>query len=108
MATITEIQDLNQFMLSLPPGEREGLCIDAIYERWREQTLRSEDLAAIQASLQDYDNGERGRPLGDFLAEFDGERNANGSVARLPALPVRRQWARSGGNFSAASAGMGM
>ena len=77
MATITEITDLNQFMLSLPEGEREGLTIDALYERWRELAFRSEDLLAVKASLRDFENGQRGRPFAEFLSEFDTERCHN-------------------------------
>jgi hypothetical protein len=79
MATLTQIHDLNQFILSIPPNERDALSIDAIYERWRDQAFRTEDMLAVKASLQDFDNGERGRPVSEFLSDFDAERTPRGS-----------------------------
>lgn len=77
MATIEQIDDLSRFIQSLPAGERDALSIDEIYERWREQAFKHEDLLAVKASLRDYENGERGRPVEDFLADFDAEISEN-------------------------------
>jgi hypothetical protein len=73
MATIDQIQDLSHFIQTLPEVDRETLSMDEIYERWREQAFRLDDLLAVKASLRDFENGERGRPLTEFLAEFDAE-----------------------------------
>jgi len=74
MATTAQLQDLSRFIATLPSGERNALSIDEIYERWREQAFRQDDLLAIQASVRDFENGERGRPIEEFLADFDKER----------------------------------
>jgi hypothetical protein len=73
MATIEQIQDLNHFIQTLPASERNRLSMDEIYLRWREQAFRFEDRLAVKASLRDFENGERGRPVTDFLDEFDAE-----------------------------------
>ena len=73
MATLEQFQDLSHFIQSLPAQERDRLSIDAIYERWREQAFRQEDLLAVAASLPDFAEGERGRSVAEFLAAFDAE-----------------------------------
>lgn len=73
MATTEQIQDLNHFIQTLPAVQRDTLTIDEIYERWRQQAFRQEDLLAVKASLRDFEHGERGRPVTEFLAEFDAE-----------------------------------
>ena len=73
MATIEQIQDLSHFIQRLPQRERDALSMDDIYQRWREQAFREEDLLAVKASLRDFENGERGRPVTEFLEQFDAE-----------------------------------
>jgi len=57
-------------------GEFQSL--DDLYDQWREQVYRDEDFQAIQASLRDMENGETGRPLQTFLAEFDTQQSKKG------------------------------
>jgi hypothetical protein len=73
MATIEQIDDLNHFIETLPQSERDSLSMDEIYERWREQAFKHDDLLAIKASVRDYESGERGRPVDEFLADIDAE-----------------------------------
>jgi hypothetical protein len=73
MATIEQIQDFSHFIQTLPEGERDTLSMDEIYERWREHAFRHDDLLAVKAFLRDFENGERGRPVTEFLEEFDAE-----------------------------------
>ncbi len=78
MATIDQLQDFNRFVQLLPQSDLANLSVDEIYERWREQAFRQEDLAAIKASLRDFENGECGRPITKFLGEFNAERGDAG------------------------------
>ncbi len=79
MATAEQIQDLSRFIDTLPEQDRQALSMDEIYDRWRSLAIRHEDLLAVKASLWDFDQGERGRPLEDFLAEFDAENSPSAS-----------------------------
>ena len=74
MATTQQLKDLSHFIETLPPVEREALSIDEIYGRWRDQAFREEDFLEIQSAVQNFQNGDRGRPFSDFIAEFKAER----------------------------------
>lgn len=76
MATLAQIHELNDFMVALPEAERESLSIDALYKRWREQKTRAADVQAIKEALDDLNRGVVGRPVDEFLAEFDEQRAA--------------------------------
>ncbi len=74
MATIAEIQDLNQFLTTLPDGEREQASIDVLYDRWRKQAFEDMKFRELEASILRSKNGEKGQPLDEFLAEVKAER----------------------------------
>jgi len=79
MGTIEQLEDFTRFTKLTLEKEGRELPLDAIFDRWHEEAFRDEDLARIQASVNDYDNGERGRPLNEFLAEFDAKQAAEDS-----------------------------
>lgn len=69
MDTIDQARDFTQFVAGLPEDERTQ-HIDALYDRWREKAFASEDLKAVEESLQDYRAGERGRPHADVMRDL--------------------------------------
>ncbi len=76
MATIDQIEDFSRFAKQLSEKEGKELPLDVIFDRWHEEAFRDEDLLMIQASVRDYENGERGQPAEEVLAEFRAERTA--------------------------------
>jgi len=79
MTTIEQIDEFTRFAKQLVEKEGTELPLDAIFDRWHEEAFRDEDLLRIQASVNDYDSGERGRPVEEFLADFDSQRRADTS-----------------------------
>ena len=75
MATIE--QDLADFTSyarqKIEAGER-NFSIDELFDQWRAENPSdeqyAENVAAIQASIQDYKNGERGTLAGEHSAEL--------------------------------------
>ena len=76
MTTIEQIDEFTRFAKQLVEKEGNELPLDAIFDRWHEEAFRDEDVLRIQASVNDYDNGERGQVAEDVLAEFRAERAA--------------------------------
>jgi hypothetical protein len=70
-------QDLDQFTSfarkQITSG-RHGLTIDELFDQWRMENPSdekyTEDVAAVQASLQDFNNGERGTIAGEHSAQL--------------------------------------
>jgi hypothetical protein len=54
--------------------EVSGETLDDIYAEWRSSNPRADvldqDAKAVKASLRDLDEGELGRPVGEFATEF--------------------------------------
>ena len=76
MATQQQIADFAAFATTLSQQQGgEALSIDEIYQRWWETRHAAEDLAAIQVAARDYENGERGRPSEEAIADFRRERS---------------------------------
>lgn len=73
MTTLQQIDDFANFARQLAEAEGEHVPMDDLYDRWREQAYRDEDRAAVLASIRDFENGDRGRPVQEFLADLDGE-----------------------------------
>ena len=72
MTTTEQLQSFNRFAESrLEAGD----SIDVLFGRWWAETHRDNDAAAIAASVRDFEAGERGQPLDEFLQEFDTERS---------------------------------
>lgn len=72
MTTLDNVHAFAEFARArLASGEEAS--IDELFADWREHANRTNDAAAIQASVRDVENGARGRPLEEFFAEFDAE-----------------------------------
>ena len=72
MNTLDQINDFSAFAKSrLDSGEQ--VDIDQLYDEWRSKAFADIDALAIQASVRDLENGERGEPLDEFLANFEKE-----------------------------------
>ncbi len=76
MATIDQIEEFSRFAKQLSEKEGKELPLDVIFDRWHEEAFQDEDLLRIQASVRDYENGERGQPAEEVLTEFRAERAA--------------------------------
>jgi hypothetical protein len=75
MATTTD--ELRSFYQFAETRLRNGGCdqsLDDLYAEWRAgnptPTELEGDVRAVRASLRDMDEGETGRPVSDFIAEF--------------------------------------
>ncbi len=79
MATTEQIEQFSRFAKQLSEEEGTELPLAAIFDRWHAEATKDQDLLAIQASAKDFDNGERGRPVEEFLQEFDAARRADKS-----------------------------
>jgi len=79
MASIKQIDEFTRFAKQLVEKESIELPLDAIFDRWHEEAFRDEDLLRIQVSVNDYENGNRGRPVEEFLEEFDAQQSADNS-----------------------------
>ena len=76
MATTDQIDEFSRFAKQLSEQEGKEIPLDIIFDRWHEEAFRDKDLLRIQASVRDYENGERGQPAEEVLAEFRNERAA--------------------------------
>lgn len=70
MTTIEQIDDFSQFAKQIIEQEGDDLPLDVIFDRWHRKAFPQEDLLRIQESVSDYESGERGRPVDEFLSEF--------------------------------------
>jgi hypothetical protein len=72
MNTLDQINDFSAFAKSRL-GSGEQVDIDQLYDEWRSKAFADIDALAIQASVRDLENDERGEPLDEFLANFEQE-----------------------------------
>ncbi len=80
MTTNEQIDQFAAFAKQLcQSDDGAALSLDEIYDRWRQEALGEEDLLAIQASLRDYEQGERGQPAAEVFAEIRAKRSADQS-----------------------------
>lgn len=79
MATIEQFAELTLYVATLPEEERKTLSVDEIYDRWRAESSQQEDIEAIREAITDYENGDRGRPAEEVMAELRSELNAKHS-----------------------------
>lgn len=73
MTTTQQLFEFSRFTQQLVAEEGESLSLAAIFDRWHQQAYQDEDLTRIRASVNDFENGERGRPLENFLCEFENQ-----------------------------------
>jgi len=79
MATSEQIEKFSRFAIEISEEEGTELPLDVIFDRWHAAAYKDEDLLAIQASDRDYQNGNRGRPVTEFLQDFDVSRRTDKS-----------------------------
>lgn len=80
----TAEQDVNNFAIfalqRIEAGERD-LTIDELFDQWRAENPSdqqfAENVAAVQASMQDYKDGERGTIAGEHSAQLRHEFGLN-------------------------------
>ncbi len=69
-----QLDQFQQFALTRLQSSRVELSIDELYDEWRRENPDPQDLErdarAIAASLRDFDQGNQGRPVEDFVREF--------------------------------------
>ncbi|TWT88629.1 hypothetical protein Mal64_21150 [Pseudobythopirellula maris] len=74
MATVEQIdeqiEEFSRFVKQVPERERACLSLDELYQRWREESIAREDLAAIQQAVTDFENGDRGQPADQAMAKL--------------------------------------
>ena len=66
----------SRFAKQVVETEGQGVSLDAIFDKWHEEACRSDNLARIRATVEDYENGDRGRPAQKVITEFRAEREA--------------------------------
>ena len=76
MSIIDQIEDFSAFAKTRIQGNQD-VSIDELYGQWRDQAFASVDAHAVAASIRDIEQGERGEPLDEFLADFDAKRNTD-------------------------------
>lgn len=69
MTTLEEIDDLHRFASELPEEALLKFSLEQIFNIWKHK-LDIVEVLAIQEALDSYDQGNRGRPMEEFLAEF--------------------------------------
>ena len=74
MATRQQIDSFYRFATEQLENGGKDKTVDELYDQWRFENLTPEDMAenvaAIQASIDDMNNGERGRDAGDVIQEL--------------------------------------
>ena len=78
MSIIDQIEDFSAFAKTRIQGNQD-VSIDELYGQWRDQAFASVDAHAVAASIRDIEQGERGEPLEEFLADFDAKRSTDKS-----------------------------
>ena len=70
MATQAEINDFSRFAFEQLNGDGAALSMNELYDLWRRQNPDldeyAENVAAVNAAIQDYKNGDSGRPAGEL------------------------------------------
>ena len=74
MATQEEINDSASFALEQVNNGGAQLSMDELYDTWRHQrpdpAEHAENVAANNAAIEDFQNGDRGRPAGEVTKEL--------------------------------------
>lgn len=83
MTTLRDIDSFANFARARAAADSSNLTIDELFELWRSENPSGlqgqEDLEAARAALNDYRDGERGRPAGEFTSEL--RRQLGGAVS---------------------------
>ena len=74
MATQEEITDFANFAMQQLNNGGAKLSMDELYDMWRgenpDRAAYAENVAAVQEAIDDFKNGERGRPAGELSREL--------------------------------------
>ena len=74
MATREQLDSFYEFATKQLENGGKAKTVDELYDQWRFENLTVEDMAenvaAIQASIDDMNSGERGREAGDVVREL--------------------------------------
>lgn len=77
MATQEEIHDFANFALQQLHSGGAELSIDELYDNWRRENpdpvAYAENVSAVQGVIDDFKNGDRGRPAGELSRELRGK-----------------------------------
>jgi len=78
-ATEDDIRNFNEFALSRISRDGAEVELEDLLEEWRRQNpdpgQQQQDLLAIKAAVDDWDNGDMGRPADEVLAEIRAKHN---------------------------------
>ena len=79
MTTQEQIDSFYRFATEQLARDGSQKSVDELYDQWRFENLTPEDMAenvaAIQASIDDMNNGETGRDAGEVIRELRDEFN---------------------------------
>ncbi len=74
MTTAQELASFTTFAQRMLAAGTQNLTIDELFDQWRLENpahdQHAENVAAVQASFQDFKNGERGTIAGEHSAEL--------------------------------------
>ena len=74
MTTLQELESFSRFARSKVIGQSQAPSLDELFDLWRLENpateLADEDLAAVSAALNEFADGDRGRPAGELTAEL--------------------------------------
>jgi hypothetical protein len=78
-----EISSFNEFVLRQVGSGQNKSSIDELFDQWRTEnpsdSIYGENLAAVRASIDDFNRGERGTLAGEDSAELRREFGTNGA-----------------------------
>ncbi len=81
MPTKEQINDFARFAVEQLNSRGAALSMDELYDLWRRQNpdpdAYAENVAAVNAAIQDYKAGDRGRPAGELSRELRGKLESN-------------------------------
>lgn len=81
MPTKEQINDFSRFAVEQLNSGGAALGMDELHDLWRREhpdpDAYAENLAAVNAAIQDYKAGDRGRPAGELSRELRGKLDSN-------------------------------
>lgn len=77
MTLSEQLDQFNAFANRLAEQMGNELSIDEVYDKWWSDHRQSADLAAIREAHAEYQEGKRGRPAKEVLADLRSNRNVD-------------------------------
>ena len=65
-----DIDNFSQFAKSRLKDAGADLSLEELFDQWMIENPSQDDAIAVQASIRDMKNGEKGRDFGDFARDF--------------------------------------